>query len=91
MSDPLQETVSAGRPVPARVRVGPYPAGGAPVGGRITPPPSKSAAHRALLCAAAGRPLQDLMTFPQRYCGVSTLRLTPGGLAVERVDELLWR
>ena len=41
--------------------------------------------------AAAGRPLQDLMTFPQRYCGVSTLRLTPDGLAVERVDELLWR
>lgn len=52
MSDPLQETVSAGRPVPARVRVGPYPTGGAPVGGLITPPPSKSAAHRALLCAA---------------------------------------
>ena len=47
--------------------------------------------NRALLCAAAGRPLQDLMTFPQRYCGVSTLRLTPDGLAVERVDELLWR
>lgn len=46
--------------------------------------------NRTLLCAAAGRPLSELMSFPQRYCGVSTLRVTADGPALEAVDELIW-
>lgn len=46
--------------------------------------------NRTLLCAVAGKPLQELMAFPQHYCGVSVLRASPTGLALEAVDQLLW-
>ena len=45
--------------------------------------------NRTLLCTAAGLPLGELMTFPQHYCGLSTLVIAPGGCRVESVDRLL--
>lgn len=46
--------------------------------------------NRALLCWVTGRPIRELLAFPQSYCGVTTLRLGAGGLALEALDHCPW-